>query len=111
MSITKHTEAVYQDQLNRELDFLCQEEGVDFDLLEQAESKAPKFSIHKIKLNQYIVIIDPFYVAQWGFKFDSKNVQHIIGIECAQVFEDTILYFKSAFPVSMLEDSIKLSFL
>jgi len=112
MSNTTHTEAVYMDRLNRSLLFETEShfEETDFDLLEEAEKKAPNFSIHNIKLNQYIAKIAPYYVAKWDYKFNPKNVQHITGLEAVQVIGDTVLYFKSAFPLSMIEQAIKISF-
>lgn len=108
---TTYLEEVYNDRLNRSLVLETEPHFQDFDsdLLEQAESKAPKFTIHNIKLNQYLVIIDPFYVAQWGYEFDTKKLSQAIGLEAVQVF-GSVAYFKSAFPLSTLEDSIKLSF-
>lgn len=112
MSQATHTEAVYFDQLDRSLVFETEPhfQDADFDLLEEAEKKAPKFKIHQIRGTRYLAKIDPYYVAKWDFKFDLKKLSRATGLEAVQVFGHTVAVFKSAFPLATIEEAIKLSF-
>lgn len=81
------------------------------DFLEEVEDKAPAFSVHTIRPNHYVAIIDPTWIKKFNSEFKSETIHRITGIEAPQLLGGIVLYFRSKFPVTMIKQAIKFSFL
>ena len=82
-----------------------------FDALDEAAAAAPKFSIHTVREGSYIAIIDRLYIKKFDSKFNPETINRITGVEAPQLLDDVVLYFRSSFPIAMIRDAIKFSFL
>lgn len=81
------------------------------DIIEEAESAAPKFSVHTIKAHYYVAIIDPTWIKKFDSKFNAETIHQITGVEQPKLLEGIVLYFRSPFSLESIKQAISFSFL